>query len=75
MHLQIQQRSQLLLNRLKNILVDFARPIRFGYVEQSAEVLKADLPHTGLSVLLEPPVALLGVAGAQGRELGQLGSG
>ena len=75
MHLQIQQRSQLLLNRLKNILVDFARPIRFGYVEQSAEVLKADLPHTGLSVLLEPPVALLGVAGAQGRELGQLEAG
>ena len=45
------------------------------YVEQSAEVLKADLPHTGLSVLLEPPVALLGVAGAQGRELGQLEAG
>ena len=69
---QVEQWPQLVLNRLKHALVQVACLVALRYVQQATELLKAHLPHAGLSILLQTAIRLLRVAGLQGRELGQL---
>ena len=68
---QIEQRPQLLLDRLEHTLVQITRLVAFRNVQQSAELLDRDFPDAGLSILLQTPIRLLRVAGLQSRELGQ----
>ena len=68
---QTQQFSQLGLNWLQYTLVQVAGAIGLRHVQQATELLKAHLPHAGLSILLQTAIRLLRVAGLQGRELGQ----
>ncbi|ESA47944.1 hypothetical protein HMPREF1233_0244 [Streptococcus pyogenes GA19700] len=68
---QVEQRSQLVLDRLEHTLVQITCLVAFWNVQQSAELLDRDFPHAGLSILLQTPIRLLRVAGLQGRELGQ----
>ena len=68
---QTQQFSQLGLNWLQYTLVQVAGAIGLRHVQQATELLKAHLPHAGLSILLQTAIRLLHIAGLQGRELGQ----
>ena len=69
---QVEQWPQLVLNRLKHALVQVACLVALRYVQQTAELVYGNLPHACLPILLQAAIALLRIAGLQGRELGQL---